>query len=70
MEQKKVGISAVDFNRNYRHKRNGVEYMPLEIVSMQIDQEWVPALVYTTVEKGDKKFVRSVEDFLNRFEKL
>ena len=55
--------------KKYKHYKNQKLYYFLEIVLIQINNEWKEAVLYTD-ENKELKFVREKEEFYQKFNKL
>jgi hypothetical protein len=68
--QQETGLTKLDWLKNYQHIGNGIDYILLEEVWIQVNQEWVEAVVYAPVISINKKFVRSQKEFLQKFKAI
>ena len=51
----------------YEHYRNKNLYVPIDFAEIQINNEWVDAVIYIAVG-NNIKYVRSVDEFMLKFE--
>jgi len=51
----------------FKHYKNNKVYKVIDLCLIQIDNEWVDAVIYTAEESEEPKFVRSTSEFLVKF---
>ena len=58
-------------NKRYTHYKKGEKYAILsERTFIQEDGVWVPAILYTALADTTKSFVRSREEFFEKFSEI
>ena len=55
------------FDKEYVHYKNGLTYIPVNRCKIQESNVWVEAIIYKT--ESEELFVRSLEEFQNKFTK-
>jgi len=57
--------------KRYEHYNKGGEYVIIdEQVSMQVEGEWIPAILYRTVNDPMQSFVRERQEFFIKFKEV
>ena len=52
----------------YKHYRNKKTYLVEDFCKIQVNGEWVDAVIYS--DEADNKFVRSLSEFEEKFEEV
>lgn len=58
---------TIEFNKEYKHYKNGLTYIPVDECKIQENDIWVKAVIYKT--DTEELFVRSKEEFKKKFSK-
>jgi len=59
---------SVTIDTGYRHYKNNKIYIPKFFCSIQINNEWVPAIGYIELNKDNHNpYIRSIEEFQQKF---
>jgi len=59
-------LKNVEIGKIYKHYYKNNEYFVLDFCQIQINDEWKDAVIYQKIN-SDKKFVRELEEFRNKF---
>lgn len=55
----------------FKHYKNNKVYKVVDLCLIQIDDEWVDAVIYTNTEESEElKFVRSASEFFKKFKRV
>lgn len=62
-------------HRAHRHKKTGNTYVVMDLPKLKLNNEWVEAVLYReynlfTFNVSPDPYVRTLEDFLNKFEEI
>ncbi len=59
--------NKIEFNKEYVHYKNDLTYIPINSCKKQENDIWKEAIIYKTTT--EELFVRSKEEFTNKFNK-